>query len=247
MSQHRSKAGFYWRPDFLDKLIQLVNELPVGEAEVKEREIIAAELERRAEIEVRYAYVLYGPSSQDVVEEWNDLQRRLDLEFFAVAKSVVGSTAVLDFLFGGQDVEYQEWSPTSRYHELYDVREILNQFAEHNEASGIRTDKFETSVASPSFLAIDHSGLIKVRMSGAARLFMDNDVYAENIRRCRVCNKLYWRRTRRSRTCGTNCSNAIINRDHRSANKDRINARRRENYDTKKKLAAARKARVEEE
>jgi hypothetical protein len=239
MNERRLDKGFYSCPPLLERLIQLVNELATGDEEAMEHAAIDAELERRSQIEIKYAYVHYGPTSEEIVDEWDDLQEKLNSEFIEVAKSVIRSRKVIDFLIESES-EYLSSNTASRYHNLYDIRDVLHAFADNNAAERPLPSQFETNYPSPVCLTVDQKGLIKPRINGVVKLFADHDVYAENIRRCPVCTKIYWRRTRRSRACSKACSNVQINREYRWTKREAINARRRETYKSKQEQLKAR-------
>ncbi len=63
----------------------------------------------------------------------------------------------------------------------------------------------------------------------------------DRIRECVICSRLLWAENKNSFTCSSTCRNALRQRRHREKNKEKINAKRRDNYDRNKKLKEMRK------
>lgn len=61
-------------------------------------------------------------------------------------------------------------------------------------------------------------------------------IEADRLRICEVCSRIFWAKRRDAETCSPNCLNVLRQRRFRLQNKEKVNARRRENYAYKKKL-----------
>ncbi|MEJ7860728.1 MAG: hypothetical protein WKF90_03720 [Pyrinomonadaceae bacterium] len=55
------------------------------------------------------------------------------------------------------------------------------------------------------------------------------------LRRCEICNRIFWANYKNSFTCSKPCLNALRQRRHRKTNADAINEKRRDNYRHNKK------------
>jgi hypothetical protein len=70
--------------------------------------------------------------------------------------------------------------------------------------------------------------------TGIAAAF--HEVELDRLRMCEICSRLFWAENKNSFTCSETCRNALRQRNHRKKNKEEINAKRRQNYQTKKRL-----------
>lgn len=75
---------------------------------------------------------------------------------------------------------------------------------------------------------------IQVKLTGLAKAI--DGVDGDRIRSCGVCSHIFWAKRRNAETCSPNCLNVLRQRRFREQNKEKVNARRRENYAYKKKL-----------
>jgi hypothetical protein len=77
----------------------------------------------------------------------------------------------------------------------------------------------------------DDSGTLHI--TGLAALIGKFD--DSRLRRCNVCERIFWAKRKDSETCSLSCFNILRQRRHREKNKAALNAKRRENYQYKKK------------
>ncbi|HXH70429.1 MAG TPA: hypothetical protein VNI60_08880 [Pyrinomonadaceae bacterium] len=69
-------------------------------------------------------------------------------------------------------------------------------------------------------------------------------IYKKNLNRlraCEICRLIFWANNKNSFTCSKSCLNALRQRRHREKNKEEINAKRRSNYQQKKKIEKIRR------
>jgi len=220
-------------PFELLKFILLVNELKVEDIDnlknVIQREI--PKLDERLKNE--------GVSNKFLIQ--------LYIDFKDVVNQSIVSKLINAYLLSNNTIGVPEWHRAlDRFHELLTAKEVLNLVADYNlngdpdeifEGWNLRNWLDKTPVQ--GFLHVNAFNYLKPTFSEFMTIFDRYDVYYKNIRKCVVCENIFWAKREKSKTCSKSCSNTLINRNYRKENKERISQNRKNAREAKKQLARA--------
>lgn len=239
--------GIYSCPVLLQEIIELVNLLPPHSTkEIQDK--LNGEIKRIKMIiegaEEKYADFYMSKAYQK-------LTKRLSISFIEVAFEVIDEEKILLYMFNEDNnhLLQDKWTfAINRYFDLVRTRHIFRTIADefedllsdYPELHSYQLLEFATLFG---YLTVTNEGFIKPNFSEIISIFQNENIYYANIRICEVCEKIFWAKREKSKTCSRVCTNILVNRVYRKTNKDRINENRRLTYQSKKELAKGKKRR----
>lgn len=239
--QDKKPKGSFRCPKELAELIELVNELPVAGAEYIET------LVRNNKIRLRQFYEGCQIFDHDrrglgVIMDSVEMEPIMDKKLWKELEmdSVLGNPKISEFLLRkSRWVNPVTWAEKRyRYISLVRDRKILLGIAEY--ATGLTDwdiDYFIYNVLSV-FPSNDYNSatrkekdLLELKFSGVLRLILNEKIYLSNIRKCSICEKVFFAKREISVTCSPTCLSTLTTRNYRKKlNKDEINEQRRNNH-----------------
>lgn len=239
--------GIYSCPKQLQQIIELVNLLPLNTIKYT-RDKLQAEINRIEQIigEKEVVDPNYFES-----KAYDKLCDQLLKEFTKVVIKVIPEPEILQYMFDEEanNLLQDMWFfATNRYLELARTQTIFRTIAKEfekleNEYTEIYSYELLKYSSLYGYLTVTKAGFIKPNFSEVISIFQNENIYYANIRICEVCEKIFWAKREKSKTCSRVCTNILINREYRKTNKERINENRRLNYQSKKELAKGKKRR----
>jgi hypothetical protein len=229
----------YVCPEGLQKFIDLANFL-VDENIEKIQETLQQE-----NLRIKEKLNLIGKSdkwtSQDFLK-WEIEAGKLGLQLERTVRKVIKNIEIARYIFFYFDKGFKDAlrTPTIRFNEIIRARQILLQIIDYN--ADLTNRIFDLGISGrnetlpfDAYLSVDSEGFFRPHFSEFMGIFQREKVFYENIRICEYCGRIFWAKREKSKTCSRKCTNNLINRDYRKANKQQINANRKLRYRKNKK------------
>lgn len=106
--------------------------------------------------------------------------------------------------------------------------QMLDDFGKNKNDKSFELPTIEITVKP----MIDSEGKLEIKIPAVFDVL--NDINADRLRICEICNQIFWAKKKNSETCQKSCYNTLGQSRYRKKNREEINAKRRENYRRKK-------------
>lgn len=167
---------------------------------------------------------------------WDSLQSAKSLDN---AKYLRGATywmrdlpqEISDFVF--QTMDYFEVS--ERINLLYLLNTSLRLLGEFNSGLRVKTAYYEPAAFNIRLnIQKDENGYLKPCGNEFIKLIEENNIEADRIRVCKMCEKVFWASRNDMKTCNTKCANSLRQKQWRERNSDTYKENRRKKYSESK-------------
>ncbi len=91
----------------------------------------------------------------------------------------------------------------------------------------------------PISISIDENGFFRADINELINLINETNITANRLRRCFICNRIFWAKRIDAYSCQKSCANVFRQRLWRDRNRDEYNEKRRANREYKKRVEKA--------